>query len=122
MRPTDVVLALETAWAEGRPEELAPLVDADAVTWAPDLRDVGVGPRAWVEGYRAFLAEAEVQLFSVEEVRAHEAGPAATVVVRYRLVYRMGDDAHDDRGLDVFTLRDDGSRWLVTSRLVVPGV
>jgi len=45
----------------------------------------------------------------------------ATVVVRYRLVYRMGDDDHDDRGLDVFTLRDDGTRWLITSRLVVPG-
>jgi hypothetical protein len=61
-----------------------------------------------------------VQLFSVEHADAHEAGPAATVVLRYRLVYQRGGEEHDDRGLDVFTLRDDGARWLVTSRLVVP--
>ena len=122
MGPTDVVLALESAWAEGRPEDVAPFVDADAVTWGPDLHDAAVGPRAWVEGYRAFLAAAEVERFGVEEVRTHEAGPVATVVVGYRLVYRMSGDARDERGLDVFTLRDDGSRWLVTSRLVVSGM
>jgi hypothetical protein len=116
-----VVLALESAWAEGRPEDVAPFVDADAVTWGPDLQQAAVGPRAWVHGYRSFLDAAEVQLFSIEEVRTHEAESTATVVVRYRLVYVMGDDRRDDRGLDVFTLRDDGSRWLVTSRLLVPG-
>ena len=119
-----VLRAIDAGWTTAAPELIAdvlrPHFAEEAVVAGPDFAPLASGRDAAVASYADFAHMATIVAFEPEEATVHLAESTAIATYRWRVRYTMNDADYDEGGRDLFVLRHDGTRWLVTWRAMLP--
>jgi len=118
MTPLEVVEGINTAWTAGRAGEIGQWFDPQAVIVGPHFERAASGREACVAGYVDFSAHAEIDSFEVLNKHVDVIGDTAIVSYGFRMVYRMRGAIREDRGTDIFVLRNSESGWRVVWRML----
>lgn len=103
---------IQTAWREGRPEEMGPLLSADITFVFPGFSMRLTGRDRLVESYRDFLASSRLRSYR-EERRSIEGGQdAALAEIAFDMTYTRAGTAWRSHGIELWALERRGSGWI----------
>lgn len=117
----DLVRRLNAAWVEGRPEDLGKLFHSDMVLVAPDFVQRLVGREACVQSYQAFLSQAVVHRFELQQADVDVFGATAVASCPYTIEYEIGGKRWRGSGRDLLVLVQSAGSWSVVWRTLVSG-
>lgn len=115
-----ILAAINTAWLEGRLDDLAAHVDPEIAMALPDFSGTITGKDAFVSGFREFLDTSRILAFDVSERSVDLCGPVAVASFRYSLLYEREGHTRRATGRDlwVFAHRGDAG-WRAVWRTQV---
>ncbi len=113
----DTVRAMNDAWTQGDPGELAKYFHRDMVAVAPTQRHRIEGGAACVAAWKAFRDAARILRWEVRDPVIHVHGDAAVVAYEYDLSYETGGRTIETGGRDLFFfVRERGKWWVVADQ------
>jgi ketosteroid isomerase-like protein len=115
-----VLAEINTAWVEGRLDDLARHLDPEIAMALPEFSGTLTGKDAFLQGFREFLDSARVLAFDLSDRSVDLCGAVAVASFRYALLYEQGGATRRATGRDlwVFAHRGDGG-WLAVWRTMM---
>ena len=113
-----LLLSLNEAWVQGRPEDLGRHFDEDMVIVHPGGR--AEGRETCVNSYRDFVAQATVHEYKESEFEIDCWGNTAVASYRFDIAYEMNGGHYRESGRDVFVFIRRDERWLAVWRTMIP--
>jgi ketosteroid isomerase-like protein len=111
--------AINTAWLENRPGDLAPLFDPSIVMTAPGFAGRLEGREAMVAGFQDFCRNARVVRFEDADVQIDVIGPVAVATYTFVVVYEQAGGTYESTGRDFWIFRNDAGRWIAVWRTML---
>jgi hypothetical protein len=108
--------AIERAWLEGRPREMAAYLHPQIVMALPGLAGRSGGAEAFIEGFVEFCESARVLTFQKSEPTVDVVGASAVATYTFLMKYERAGEQWRSTGRDLWVLARDNDRWLVTWR------
>ena len=103
---------IQTAWREGRPEEMAPFLSPDITFVFPGFSMRLSGWDRLIESYRVFLATTRLGSYR-EERRSIEGGQnAALAEIAFDMTYTRAGTSWRSHGIELWALERRGSGWI----------
>jgi hypothetical protein len=114
-----ILAAINTAWLEGRVDDLAVHLDPEISMALPGFSGTVTGKEAFLAGFREFLEGARILSFDISERSVDLCGPVAVASFTYALLYeREATYRATGRDLWVFAHRGDAG-WRAVWRTQV---
>lgn len=111
---------LNSAWPEGRFEEVGRCFDDEAVMVPPGGGELIRGREAIVGSFRSFLDAAKVHRFEVLDLTVTVFGATACAVVPFQIRYELQGQIYDEKGEDILVLMQNAGEWRIVWRTQVP--
>jgi len=103
---------IQTAWREGRPDEMAPLLSPDITFVFPGFSMRLTGRDRLIESYRDFLAGSRLRSFR-EERRSIEGGPSAALAeIAFDMIYTRAGSDWRSHGIELWALERRAEGWV----------
>ena len=115
-----IVRAINAAWVQGSPGEMAAYLDARMVMVQPGFQERLMGREACIESYREFASHAVIHSYEEDEATVDLRGDTAIASYRYAMEYEMGGELYHDAGHDVFVLMRAECGWRAVWRTLIP--
>lgn len=123
MSPKDEIVELvrriNSAWRNGRYDELQACFSEDIVLAMPGLRETMEGREAIIASYRDFRGRATIHEFQAEEPRVEVFRQTAVATMHFRIGYEYEGKASSEGGIDVLVFENGADGWRVVWRTVV---
>lgn len=116
--------AVETVnrlWTHREARCLADHLHPEMVLCAPGFAERLQGREACARTYTEFAAHARIETFQASEAEVDVFGDTAVAVYRYRIVYELAGERHDETGHDHYVLVCREGRWWPIWRTLSPG-
>jgi len=107
-------------WTHDRLDELARFFHERVVMAPPGGGGRIVGRDAMIESFHQFLGAAEVESFDELALDADVVGDTAIATLRFRIKYRMGFEAFDETGTELYVLEPSDAGWRIVWRTQLP--
>ncbi|HVI60379.1 MAG TPA: nuclear transport factor 2 family protein [Luteimonas sp.] len=115
----DTLARITAAWRGRDFDALPALFAPDVVMALPGLSGYLEGREACVDSFREFTADAQVDRYAESAHRVDVSGDTAVASYRWEMAWTRAGHAHAAAGHDLFVLRREGDRWLVTWRTLL---
>ena len=103
---------IQTAWREGRPEEMSPLLSPDITFVFPGFSMRLTGRDRLIDSYRDFLAGSRLRSYR-EERRSIEGGQnAALVEIAFDMIYTRAGSDWRSHGIELWALERRAEGWV----------
>ena len=103
---------IQTAWREGRPEEMSPLLSPDITFVFPGFSMRLTGRDRLIDSYRDFLAGSRLRSYR-EERRSIEGGPrAALAEIAFDMIYTRAGSDWRSHGIELWALERRAEGWV----------
>ena len=103
---------IQTAWREGRPEEMAPLLSPDITFVFPGFSMRLSGRERLIESYRDFLAGSRLRSYR-EERRSIEGGQSAALAeIAFDMTYARAGSEWRSHGIELWALERQAEGWI----------
>ena len=103
---------IQTAWREGRPEEMAPLLSPDITFVFPGFSMRLSGRERLIESYRDFLAGSRLRSYR-EERRSIEGGQSAALAeIAFDMTYARAGSEWRSHGIELWALERQAEGWV----------
>jgi uncharacterized protein (TIGR02246 family) len=103
---------IQTAWREGRPEEMAPVLSPDIIFVFPGFSMRLTGRDALIESYREFLAGTRLRSYR-EDRRSIEGGQTAAVAeIAFDMTYTRAGTEWRSHGIELWALERRRDGWI----------
>ena len=113
------VSRINTAWLNGRVDDLYPLLHADVVMAFPGFSGSMQGREPFLAGFRDFCQNATVREFHEHDRQVHVCGNTAVATFRFEMVYERGGQRSRSAGRDLWVLQNDGGAWTAVWRAML---
>lgn len=110
---------INRAWLEKRPEDLAPLFDAEITFALPGFAGRVQGREALVAGFVDFCRNATVHEYREADFAADVIGDTAVVSFKYEMVYERSGNRYRATGRDLWVFRREGDGWIAVWRTML---
>jgi ketosteroid isomerase-like protein len=111
--------ALNQAWVEGHPDQIANFLHAQVVFVSPDLKQRGVGREDCVASYVDFSSQAKIHSFNESAHAIDVIGDAAVATYAFEIHYEMNGKTFRETGHDLFVFTREGGEWKVVWRTLL---
>ena len=105
-----LVHAINEAWVQGDPNLLQNFFDADMVMDMPSA-PLLKGRKACIDSYRAFLKQASVSDFSLDDVEINIWDQTAIARYTFAITYTFDGEVFEEQGMDVFAFIKRDNQW-----------
>src|SRR5215472_17472550 len=102
---------IRSAWREGRPRDMAELLDADVAMAFPEFTGRLEGRDALIASFEDFQKVARLLEYREGEVQIDGAEDAAVAQVPFEMAYEREDRRWRSTGWDVWVFARRGGRW-----------
>ena len=103
---------IQTAWREGRPEEMSPLLSPDITFVFPGFSMRLTGRDRLIDSYRDFLAGSRLRSYR-EERRTIEGGPSAALAeIAFDMIYTRAGSDWRSHGIELWALERRAEGWV----------
>ena len=103
---------IQTAWREGRPEEMSPLLSQDITFVFPGFSMRLTGRDRLIDSYRDFLAGSRLRSYR-EERRSIEGGPSAALAeIAFDMIYTRAGSDWRSHGIELWALERRAEGWV----------
>ena len=103
---------IQTAWREGRPEEMSPLLSPDITFVFPGFSMRLTGRDRLIDSYRDFLAGSRLRSYR-EERRSIEGGPSAALAeIAFDMIYTRAGSDWRSHGIELWALERRAEGWV----------
>jgi hypothetical protein len=103
---------IQTAWREGRPEEMAPHLSADITFVFPGFSMRLTGRDRLIDSYRDFLAGSRLRSYR-EERRSIEGGRSAALAeIAFDMTYTRAGSDWRSHGIELWALEQREKGWV----------
>ena len=103
---------IQTAWREGRPEEMSPLLSPDITFVFPGFSMRLTGRDRLIDSYRDFLAGSRLRSYR-EERRSIEGGPSAALAeIAFDMIYTRAGRDWRSHGIELWALERRAEGWV----------
>jgi hypothetical protein len=117
----DLVRRLNQTWLDGRIDELRPFFDAEVVLVAPGFVQRLTGRDELINSYRAFVDNATIHHFEMQEPVIEVFGGTAIATCPYEMEYSLAGRRWKGNGHDVLVLLEADGEWRVVWRHLAAG-
>jgi ketosteroid isomerase-like protein len=107
---------INTAWQNGRLDELASMLHREIVMALPGFAGRVQGRDALLAGFRDYCENARTLEFNEHELQADVIGDVAIVTVRYDMAYERAGARNRASGRDLWVLQKHSGSWLAIWR------
>lgn len=107
---------LNRCWPTATAAQLAEFYHPDVVLLPPDLGAPIIGRTAVVESYAEFLQAAQLVSFEVEKLELFAFPPTCMAHLNFDIVYDLGGDRYQDKGLEIYTIIEQAERLEIVWR------
>jgi Domain of unknown function (DUF4440) len=119
----DLLSRINNAWIKERGEAMTAALNEcfaeDIVMRGPGLALAGRGRDFAVQSYHAFVSQAEVKNFSLDEPEIDVTGETATALYKWTMTYALNEQEYTEQGHDVFVFARRNERWLAVWRAML---
>jgi hypothetical protein len=115
-----LVQQINSAWRNGRPEELHQYFHEDMVIVGPDLRELGKGRGPCVKSYQDFIAATTVHDYKESEPVIDVCGRTAVATYNWEIAYELNGQVLRETGQDLFVFGLENDRWQAVWRALLP--
>lgn len=115
-----IVKKINTAWQEGRFEDLNEYFHEDIVITTPNFEGGGQGRKACIESYRQFSDMAEIHEYTESNFNAMVWENTALVHYFFDMSYSLQDQKYRDQAYDLFMFSKEQDEWKVVWRTIIP--
>lgn len=109
------IRALNDAWTQGNPEDLAQFFHPRMIAVTPVDRLRRDGAEACIAGWKGFADAARIHRWNELDPLIRVFGDAAVVAYYYEIDFDMGGRRIEQSGRDLFFLIRENSRWWVVA-------
>jgi hypothetical protein len=106
------VRQINSAWLEGRIDDLAGMVHPQITMVFPGFAGRIQGREQFIEGFRDFSQNARILEFNEYDLNADVAGNTAVVSFRYEMVYERSENRYRSTGRDLWVLQNHNEKWI----------
>jgi ketosteroid isomerase-like protein len=115
----DLIDRINRTWLKGEPADLVEFFHQDIVIQPP-----GDGPRVHgiddcIASYEDFVRDAHFKRFTPGDAEIDVFGDTAIATYRYRIVYELGADTHDEAAGELLVFLQEDERWKVAWRALL---
>lgn len=115
----DLIDKINRTWLKGEPADLVEFFHQDIVIQPP-----GDGPRVHgiddcIASYEDFVRDAHFKRFTPGDAEIDVFGDTAIATYRYRIVYELGADTHDEAAGELLVFLQEDERWKVAWRALL---
>jgi ketosteroid isomerase-like protein len=103
---------INSAWLEGRIDDLARMVHPEIVMVFPGFAGRIKGREQFLEGFRDFSQNAGILEFREHDLNADVAGNTAVVSFRYEMIYERSGNRYRSTGRDLWVLQNHNDEWI----------
>jgi uncharacterized protein (TIGR02246 family) len=118
-----VIVRLNDAWSNGRPEDIAKAMEGlwheDAVILA-GAQEMARGREACVKSYRDFVEQAALEETRLGDPSIDVWGDTAVATSAWHMTYDLDGQPHRESGHETFVLVRTGRGWEIVWRSIVP--
>ncbi len=107
--------ALNAAWTQGNPDDLAQFFHPRMIAVTPADRLRREGARACIAGWKGFADATRIFRWEESDPAIEVHGDAAVVSYYYEIDFEMNGQRHTEGGRDLYFLVRDGGRWLAVA-------
>ena len=112
----DTLARINAAWREGRPHDMASLLDEDVVMVFPGFAGRINGRQALVDSFVTFGREAVVRTFEQDTLHVDGGDHAAIAQYRFEMVYDREGASWRSTGWDAWVFERRGDAWVAVWR------
>jgi len=117
--PDELLDRINRAWLEGRPEDLAPLLDHDVVMVFPGFAGRSEGKAAMIAGFEDFCTTAKVRHFAETDRQIDVRGTTAVASFAFDMIYDREGASYRSTGRDLWVFERKDGRWLALWRTML---
>jgi uncharacterized protein (TIGR02246 family) len=111
--------AINRAWLDRRPEDLAPFFHPDLTMVFPGFEGRAQGREAVIAGFVDFCNHATVHEYSEKDFRVDLVGDTAIASYLYEMVYERSGERYRAAGRDLWVLTRQAGGWLAVWRTML---
>jgi hypothetical protein len=111
---------LNTAWLQGRPQDLARWFHPDIVMVQPGFADRLHGNQAAIASYQEFLSAATIHAWDFDPPVVDVWGTTAVAACHFMLDYSISGQRTRDTGWDLFVFNRETGGWRAGWRTLLP--
>lgn len=119
----DLLSRINNAWIKQRGEAMTVALNEcfaeDIAMRGPGFALIGKGRDFAVQSYHAFVNQADVKNFSLEEPEIDVAGETATALYKWTMTYVLNGQEYTEHGHDVFVFARQKEKWLAVWRAML---
>ena len=110
---------INSAWLEGRIDDLARMVHPEIVMVFPGFSGRIQGREQFIEGFRDFSQNARILEFREHDLNADVAGNTGVVSFRYDMVYERSENRYRATGRDLWVFQNHNDGWIAVWRAML---
>ena len=107
---------MNTAWMEGRIDDLGDFFDRHVVFAPPAGGNRIVGRENALESFRQYMEHARTHEFEEKSLVVDIVGSVAVATLEFRVRYEYSGDMHEEQGRDILVLCQAAQGWRIVWR------
>lgn len=107
----DALCAINRAWREGRPSDMANYLHPGITMVLPRFSGTIVGSESLIAGFSEFCSNARVLEYMESDEQIHVIGDVAIASFRFFMVYERATYRERSTGRDMWVFERSGTRW-----------
>jgi hypothetical protein len=118
-RVAEILSSMNSAWLEGRPQDLAPYLDDAIVTVLPGFASALTGKAEVLASFEDFCRNARVVHFEESDRRIDIVGHTAIASFAFDMTYERDGATSRSRGRDLWVFEAEAGAWLAVWRTLL---
>jgi ketosteroid isomerase-like protein len=115
----NLIHTINSAWREGRPDDLTALFHPDIVMVFPNFSGRSNGSSAMVAGFKDFCENAHVHEYDESNFQVDVIGNSAVVSFSFVMIYERDGSKYRSTGRDLWAFSKSDSEWKATWRTML---
>lgn len=115
----DLIDGINRTWLKGDPADLEAYFHPDVVIQPPGDAPRVHGRDPCIASYAAFVQDAHVRRFTPGDAEIDVFGDTAVATYRYRVIYEIDGNSHDEAAGELLVFLRSADRWVVVWRTML---
>ena len=115
----NVIKNINSAWLEGKIEDLRKYLHSDIITISPDFKTRLPGIDKVLKSYRDYCGNSKNYSFRESDFHVEIFDKTAVADYEYHIIYEINNKKYDGTGREIWTFSRVNNNWLAVWRLLV---